>query len=167
MPNPAHQALASFQERRGRDRVALVTQNVDGLLQRAGALEVLALHGSLFRVRCSAGCGGECDDERTPWPHPVPCAACGSPLRPAIVWFGEALSGPVLARSRDLFASADVVLVVGTSGLVQPAAGLVTVGAEQGASLIEVNPESTPFSGSVDVSLFGAAGEVLPVLLAP
>ncbi|MEE2712657.1 MAG: NAD-dependent deacylase, partial [Planctomycetota bacterium] len=77
------------------------------------------------------------------------------------------LSGPVLARSRALFASADVVRVVGTSGLVQPAAGLVTVGAEQGASLIEVNPESTPFSGSVDVSLFGAAGEVLPVLLAP
>lgn len=163
-PNPAHLALASFQERRGRDRVALVTQNVDGLLQRAGAPEVLEFHGGLFRVRCSAGCGGECHDERTPWPHPVPCAMCGAPLRPGVVWFGESIPEPVLARSFELAAAADAVLVVGTSAVVQPAAGLAAVAAERGASVIEVNLEPTPLSGSVDVSLLGRAGDLLPSL---
>ena len=166
-PNPAHHALASFQARRGRDRVALVTQTVDGLLQRAGAPEVLELHGSLFRVRCSCDCGGERYDERTPWPHPVPCAACGSPLRPAVVWFGEELPEPVFARSCDLAASADVVLVVGTSAVVYPAAGLATMGAEGGAAVIEVNLEPTPLSPLVHASLLGSAGEIVPILLAP
>ena len=167
LPNPAHHALASFQEQRGRDRVALVTQNVDGLLQRAGAPEGLELHGSLFRVRCSADCGEECHDERTPWPHPVPCAACGAPLRPGVVWFGESLPELVYASAIDLASSADVVLVVGTSAVVQPAAELAAIGAQHGAAVVEVNLEPTPLSGWVNVSLLVAAGEVLPVLLAP
>ena len=164
-PNAAHLALAAFQERAGRERVALVTQNVDGLLQRAGALEVLEFHGSIFRVRCSAGCAGDCYDQRTPWPHPVPCAACGAPLRPGVVWFGEPLPEPVLALTFGWAARAEAVVVVGTSGVVEPAASLATTASRGGAAVVEVNLESTPVSAQADVSLLGSAAEIMPQLL--
>jgi len=166
-PNDAHRALAELQSRRGPDRVGMITQNVDGLLQRAGACDVIEFHGSLFRVRCSAGCGGDCFDQRTPWPHPVPCVHCGASLRPGVVWFGEPLAEPVLTRSFELAAGADAVLVVGTSGLVEPAASLAGAAAQGGAAVVEVNPESTPVSAWADVTIRGAAAEVVPALVAP
>jgi NAD-dependent deacetylase len=137
-PNPGHLALARLQRELGAERVALVTQNIDGLLSLAGAPRVTAMHGDLFRLRCS-------DDPDHPWiaergrqdPSAV-CSRCRAPLRPAIVWFGEI---PLdLDRIEAAVLACDVFLSVGTSGLVYPAAGLVRVAKQVGATTIEVNP---------------------------
>lgn len=146
LPNPAHEALARFQQCLGPRRVTLVTQNVDGLLQKAGAVEVLEMHGSLWSLRCAR-------DGRHPHiplagrqPEHARCSICGSPLRPDIVWFGEA---PLeLERITEAVLHADLFVAVGTSGVVYPAAGLVRVARQAGAYTVEVNPTPSgePFS---------------------
>lgn len=165
-PNAAHEALAAFGQREGA-RVHCVTQNVDGLLERAGTPDVVRLHGSLFHVRCAAGCPGILRDERDPFPHPAPCPRCGALLRPAVTWFGEALDEQVVARAIRAGERADLLLLVGTSAAVTPAASFGQLVAERGGAVIEVNPSASALARFVTVALREDAALVLPRLLAP
>lgn len=141
MPNPGHLAVARLQDALG---ARVVTQNVDDLHERAGVDGVLHLHGSLSTPRCS-----QCGDPHPPPPvveaprrrrEPPGCAGCGGRVRPGVVWFGEPLDQAVLAEAARRIAACDLLLVVGTSGVVQPAASLVDL-APSGAVVVEVNPE--------------------------
>jgi NAD-dependent deacetylase len=177
-PNAAHLACARFAL--ARTGVLLVTQNVDGLHHRAAALaagpgrdpapaQPLELHGAIHRDRC-ASCGRRSPglarvDASTVATLPR-CGACGGALRPDVVWFGEALDPDVLAAAADASARADVCLVVGTSSLVYPAAGLPEVTLAQGGAVIEVNPEVTPLTARATWSLRGSAAGLTPALLA-
>ncbi|MCI0340308.1 MAG: NAD-dependent deacylase [Planctomycetales bacterium] len=165
-PNPAHEALAALGRRRG--DVTLATQNVDGLHALAGTREPLELHGNLFRVRCTR-CRFRAEHPREALPPPWPprCPECRGALRPDVVWFGEALPSEELSRGTAAARACRVFLVVGTSGVVHPAAGLAFEAKSGGAAVIEVNPEATPLSEDADLVLRGKAGEVLPQVLAP
>ncbi len=161
-PNPAHRVLAAWQDRFPGYR--LVTQNVDGLHQAAGARQVLELHGSIWTVRC-LGCGREREERTVPLPQlPPRCSHCGGMERPGVVWFGEFLAREVVLAAHAAAESCEVLVVVGTSGVVHPAAALVEVAAEGGAKVIEVNPEASAKSHLVDVALRGPAGELLPLV---
>lgn len=163
-PNAAHRALAAL-EATGRPFL-LATQNVDGLHERAGSREIVRLHGSLWRLRCTRD-GIEHEDLRPSLaPLPPRCAACGALLRPAVVWFEEALPMEEYGRALRAARAAALVLVVGTSGLVYPAASLPEEALRAGAYVVEINPERTPLTSSASEALSGPAGEVLPALLA-
>jgi NAD-dependent deacetylase len=161
-PNAAHVAIARLERRAG--EFLLATQNVDGLHALAGSRRMVELHGNLWRVRC-LGCGRTGEDRRVPLPElPPRCAACGSRLRPDIVWFGEALPEEAVREAFGAAESAEAVLVVGTSSLVFPAAALPQVASEHGAFVVEVNPEVTPFTARASAALRGKAAEVVPLL---
>jgi len=162
-PNAAHRAIAAL-EASGRPFL-LATQNVDGLHERAGSRAMVRLHGSLWRVRCTAE-GTERDDLR-PRVDPLPpvCSTCGALLRPAVVWFEEPLPMLEYSRAEAAAREAELVLVAGTSSLVYPAASLPQVALAAGAYVVEINPERTPLSPFVSEHLAGPAGEILPALL--
>jgi len=162
-PNPAHRAIAAI-EATGRPFL-LATQNVDGLHERAGSRALVRLHGSLWRLRCTA-CRTEHEDLR-PKLEPLPprCAACAAMLRPAVVWFEEPLPMIEFGRAQRAARAAALVLVVGTSSLVYPAASLQTAALEAGAYVVEINTETTTFSVEASEHLAGPAGVVLPALL--
>jgi len=163
-PNPAHRAIAAL-EATGRPFL-LATQNVDGLHERAGSKAFVRLHGSLWLLRCT-GCGNEHEDLR-PKLEPLPphCDLCGAMLRPGVVWFEEPLPMIEYGRAQTAARGAELVLVVGTSSLVYPAASLQTIALEAGAYVVEINPETTAFSAQATEHLAGPAGVVLPALLA-
>jgi NAD-dependent deacetylase len=164
-PNAAHRVLAAW-SRRIPD-FTLITQNVDGLHEDAGTANVVRLHGSIWRVRCARSrceAGAARDDRRVPLPELPPRCACGDFLRPDIVWFGEALEPGSIDRAQAAAADCDVFLTVGTSAVVHPAAGLVYEARAHGAYTVEVNPEATPASSRVDLTLRGPAEDVLAVL---
>ena len=160
-PNAAHYAIAEIERRC--DRFTLATQNVDSLHLRAGSHNVLELHGDLREARCT-GCAARQSLDRG-LPLEAIDHACGGRFRPNVVWFGEALPAQVWQRAAQAAQEADVVLVVGTSGIVYPAASLATECAPQ-AYVIEVNPEETALSALVDVTLRGTATEIVPALIA-
>jgi len=159
-PNRAHEVLAAWSRRF--PGFALVTQNVDGLHERAGTANVTRFHGSLWEVACSAKCRpSSWPDDTVPFPRlPPPCPSCGANLRPAVVWFGEAIPAAALA-SAERALDCDVCLIVGTSSVVYPAAGLALEARRRGAFTVEINPEATPASGAVDLALPGRAEEIL------
>lgn len=161
-PNPAHHALARWQDRF--EHFTLATQNVDGLHAAAGSRDVLELHGSVWTARCLA-CHAKRDvrklDESA---RPPTCPACGDEMRPDVVLFGEFLPADVYARAERAASECDLCLVVGTSALVYPAAGLPLVAREAGAYLVEVNPERTPLSDLCDETVEARAGEALPLI---
>ena len=162
-PNPGHLALAELEQRA--PKFTLVTQNVDGLHDRAGSRNVLKLHGDIWRLRCT-GCGQESDDFRTPLPElPPRCNSCGAMLRPGVVWFGESLPHDVWAKAAEASSTADVFFAIGTSAVVHPAAGLIGIAHRGGATTVEINPDATPYSDVVRYSIRGGSGEVLPALL--
>ncbi|MDT7603539.1 MAG: NAD-dependent deacetylase [Acidobacteriota bacterium] len=161
-PNPAHATLARWQDEFA--SFTLATQNVDGLHRAAGSREVLELHGSVWTARC-LNCHARADvRELDPVDRPPACLDCGAPMRPDVVLFGEMLPAHVFQIAAMRAASAEVCLVVGTSALVYPAAGLPEVAKRAGALLIEINPETTPLTELCDISLQGLAGEILPRL---
>jgi NAD-dependent deacetylase len=161
-PNPAHATIARWQERF--PRLTLATQNVDGLHADAGSREVLELHGNARRARCLR-CGSREDlREKPPDVRPPVCVACGGLMRPDVVLFGEMLPEDVWTTAAESAATCDLCFVVGTSAIVYPAAGLPQAAMLSGAFLVEVNPEPTPLSEMCDVTLRGAAGEILPLL---
>ena len=158
-PNAGHLALVEL-EKRTRD-FTLITQNVDGLHDRAGSRHILKVHGDIWVNRCQA-----CGRETAVLPDSLlPRCSCGGSLRPGVVWFGEELPQEVWREAEQAAASAEVMLVVGTSALVYPAAGLVPYAQRNGAAVIEVNLEATPFSATLDICLRGASGEILPQIV--
>jgi NAD-dependent protein deacetylase/lipoamidase len=165
-PNNGHRAVAAWQDYAD---VHVVTQNVDNLHERAGSKNVYHLHGSLFEFRCDR-CGSAYTGEVPAMDEPVetvdpPRCVCGGLIRPNVVWFGEALPDEAWQRSVDAVTNADVVIVVGTSSIVYPAAGLPEFALANGTTVIEVNPERTPLSDSATVSLRETAATALPNLL--
>jgi NAD-dependent deacetylase len=156
-PNAGHLALAEMERRVA--AFTLITQNVDGLHDLAGSKNVIRLHGDIWTVRC-VGCGDE-RVERSELDELPPHCGCGGMLRPGVVWFGEALPEGALERATAAVRAADVLIVAGTSAQVYPAAGLIPLA----ATVIEINPEETAFSGNVAFSIRGSAAEILPQLL--
>jgi len=162
-PNAGHRALAEIEQ--GAREFTLITQNVDGLHERAGSRNILKVHGDIWTIRCTV-CGAERTDFRTPLGAIPPlCSSCGGLERPGVVWFGEALPDGVWTKAQRATMEADVLLVVGTSAVVYPAAGLVNLAKSAGAKVVEINIAETPVSGSVDYSLRAPAAEVLPQLI--
>lgn len=157
-PNPAHYEIARWQERFA--EFTLVTQNVDGLHQKAGSRDVIELHGNIWRARCTA-CGATYSmvQER----RPDACLECGDHLRPDVVLFGEMLPRGAFELAAARANACELCFVVGTSALVYPAAGLPEIAKAAGAYVVEVNPEGTPLSNLCDEVLTGKAGEVLPL----
>ncbi len=149
-PNAGHLALVELEKTYGEDFL-LITQNVDGLHQKAGSQRLIELHGNIWRVRCLS-CGAVYYDYSLSFPKlPPTCKECGGLIRPDVVWFGEALPEDALSLAYRWAKSCDVFVVVGTSGVVYPAAELPYLAKHHGAKLIEINPEDTPISSVVDV----------------
>lgn len=159
-PNRAHHTIAHMEQIL--PDFVLITQNIDGLHQRAGNRKCLMLHGDIWRVRCT-GCDFEDTDNRVPLTEVPPhCVRCGSLLRPDVVWFGETLQADVLEAAWTAASRAELMLVVGTSALVQPAASLPLLAQRNGAYIVEINPDKTPLSAYADETLRGPAGHILP-----
>ncbi|HSB45213.1 MAG TPA: NAD-dependent deacylase [Nitrospira sp.] len=161
-PNPAHHAVVEL-ERRIRS-FWLITQNVDGLHRAAGSQKLSEIHGNIWMVRCTA-CGSISENRDMPISLLPTCPHCRGLLRPHIVWFGESLFPDDLARCAAVLQTCEILLVIGTSGVVYPAAGFASVAKEAGAFVAEINLEPTPHSELVDFSLQGRAKDVVPLLL--
>jgi len=158
-PNPSHFALAKMQSLFS--NFAVVTQNIDNLHQKAGSNKVIELHGNIYRNRCN-DCGkifGEIKTKKIP-----ECDKCGGLIRPDVVWFGEELPYRALIKARGYAQSSEICFVVGTSGVVQPAASIPLISREHGAFVIEINMEKTILSEHLDCSILGDASEILPEL---
>ncbi len=165
-PNPGHRAIADLEQIL--PQVTVVTQNIDGLHQVAGSTDVVELHGSIRRFKCLSErhTGFTRADFADQTELPPRCPACGDMLRPEVVWFGENLPTAALSRAFDLAETCDAMLVVGTSGAVQPAASLPFLARRAGATVIDVNPERDEIARVSHVFLQGPGGEVLPALVA-
>lgn len=161
-PNAAHHALAT------RKDLIQVTQNTDNLLDRAGCQDIIRLHGDITSDRCHAGCGYVEPVNMDQPPQHRSCPACGQAgLRPTVTWFGEALPADAWARAESAAANCDAFIVVGTSAVVYPAAGLIGLAAQAGATVIVVNREASDASHMADLELLGSADEILPAILGP
>lgn len=167
-PNPAHHAISAMQNHLA--SLVVVTQNVDDLHERAGAKDILRLHGSLHHPYCQ-----ECGQPHALSPTtggsgeaiaPPQCEQCHGLVRPGVVWFGESLPTAAWERALEEAAQCDVLLSVGTSSVVYPAADIPRVAKQQGACLVQINPDDTGLEPLLDFSLKGPAGEVLPALVA-
>jgi NAD-dependent protein deacetylase/lipoamidase len=162
-PNAAHIALVAIERRA--PAFLLATQNVDGLHAKAGSRKLVELHGNIGRVKCARD-GTLVDAWDEPADNlPPRCRACGAFRRPDVVWFEEMLPAGALHAAEDAARRCDLLLVVGTSAEVYPAAGLPRLARAAGASVVEINPEPTPITASADFSLRGRAGAVLPALV--
>jgi NAD-dependent deacetylase len=158
-PNPGHVVLARWETRF--PDFMLITQNVDGLHTLAGSRRLLELHGNIWQTRCPDD--GRIVENRDVPLSPIPprCSSCGGLLRPHIVWFGEELDQDILRRAFSASAQAEVMLAVGTSALVHPAASLPLAAAESGATIIEINPDPTPLTSQAHIPLRGKASDIL------
>ena len=160
-PNPGHLALAEME--RLHPDFMVMTQNVDGLHFRAGSRNVLEFHGNIMRARCTS-CGRKFDVDEIKREKLPRCPECGDLLRPDVVWFGESLDPDVLEKADKRARETDLLLVVGTSLLVYPAASIPLLAKEREARIIEVNLEETYISAEADISFRNKAGEVLPLI---
>ncbi len=163
-PNAGHYALAAFAQRHP-GRMSLITQNVDGLHQRAGHVGAIALHGSLLQDRWLDAQQACCSVEALEDGHPPRCPVCGNLRRPAVVWFGEHLPPEALAAAEAAVQACDLMLVIGTSGVVYPAAGLALGAHQRGARVVVINPEPTELDPVADRVLRERAAQCLLSLL--
>lgn len=163
--NAGHRALAAFQQRHP-GRLTLITQNVDGLHQRAGSSAVLCLHGDIFEDRWLEPPRECCRIDHAVPGHPPHCAGCCNRVRPGVVWFGESLPSATLDAAQCAAERCDVMLVVGTAGAVYPAAGLAHVTRAAGGRVAMLNPSPSALDGVAHRVLRGTAASVLPSLLA-
>jgi NAD-dependent deacetylase len=162
LPNRGHEAIAALEQILSQARITVITQNIDGLHQLAGSREVIELHGTVNRIRCHEYCGYE-----TTWDDmPVSriCPDCGAQIRPDVVWFGEGLDEYSMSDAQQAAAAADMIFVVGTSSLVQPAASIPLLAQMNGATLVEINPSETKLSGRADYSVRASASEFFPLI---
>src|SRR5574340_1276574 len=159
-PNPGHVAIAELQKYK---EVHVLTQNIDGLHQRAGSKSVYELHGSIITIKCTK-CDFK-DNVSSSFAELPPLCKCGSILRPDVVWFGESLPQDVWQDAISKASSCDTMIVVGTSLAVSPANLLPVYAKQNGAILIEVNPEETAMSGNMDISIRSSAAKALPELV--
>lgn len=162
-PNAAHHTLADMESHCG--DFVLITQNVDGLHQQAGGRRMVELHGNIWRVRCTVD-NTVSENRDVPLPQIPPRCQCGALLRPHVVWFGESLDADTISAAYRAVERCQLMLVVGTSAVVQPAASLPAIAKDRGAYLIEVNLEETPLSPWADEVILGPAAEELPALWA-
>lgn len=169
-PNDAHLALAQLEA--ARPQTIVVTQNVDNLHERAGSRNVLHLHGSLFTPRCGSCGSAHHFDATAAWEpeegrpiEPPRCTTCGGRVRPGVVWFGEPLPAGAWRKAEAAASTCDLLLVVGTSGLVQPAASLPWIARQTGASVVVIDPHPTAVDEICTRCLRGKAAEVLPHLV--
>jgi NAD-dependent deacetylase len=164
-PNAAHRVLAEWSRRF--PNFNLITQNVDGLHERAGTDNTICLHGSIWEVSCWQGCAKSPKrwrDETISFSEiPPRCPHCGGPIRPGVVWFGETLD-PIVVRQASKAAECDLFITIGTSAIVYPAAGFIAAAKQHGAYTVEINPETTPATSTVDLSLRDGAETVLPLI---
>jgi NAD-dependent deacetylase len=162
-PNAAHNVLAEWSRRF--PNFKLITQNVDGLHERAGTSDTIRLHGSIWEVSCWQGCAASprrWRDDRVSFDEmPPKCPHCGGLIRPGVVWFGETLETDVVDQAMQAM-HCDGFMTVGTSAVVYPAAGFIEQARRNGAFTVEINPEATPATGSVNLALTGRAELVLP-----
>lgn len=161
-PSAGHAALARLETLV--PELTLITQNVEGLHEKAGSRRLVELHGSLHRTICFER-EGRINRGCTPGPEAPKCTQCGGYARPDVVWFGESLDPERLAAAQAAAKRCDMFLSIGTSSLVQPAASLPLAALEGGATLVEINPDPTPLSRAAMFSLRGPAGEILPALI--
>lgn len=169
-PNPAHEAIAKLATLV--PKFTLATQNVDDLHERAGSVDVLHLHGSLHSPRCFA-CARPHVFDSTIAPEineekiiePPRCSHCDGKIRPGVVWFGENLPEKIFQQAEAAAGKCDVMLVIGTSGLVYPAANIPSIAMRKKAVTVQINPTSTDFDSSVTYNLVGKAGEILPAIM--
>lgn len=169
LPNAGHRALAKAAAKR---ELHVITQNVDDLHERAGSRGVVHLHGSLFAHRCFA-CARPHADVVIPDAASAPlrvepprCAHCGGRVRPGVVWFGESLPREAWEVAADTAKECDLMLVIGTSGIVHPAAMLPGIARQAGAKIVEINPVSTELVDA-NVTIRGTAANMLPQLVRP
>lgn len=166
-PNAGHRAITQWAELA---EVTITTQNIDNLHERAGSTDVVHLHGSLFDYRCTS-CSrpwhGEANYPAEPVQRlsPPECPLCGNLIRPGVVWFGEPLPQDEWVRAEERMRSADLVVIVGTSGVVQPAASLPLLAVERGIPVLEISPEETELSSYADVSWRTTAALGLPEIM--
>ncbi|MFG0245271.1 MAG: NAD-dependent deacetylase [Phycisphaerales bacterium JB052] len=165
-PNPGHYAIGALQHHKSNanQSLTLITQNVDGLHQRAGATDVVELHGTIHTWRCTKTGKQRPLTELSFDTFPIP-GDDGGLMRPCIVWFGETLPDDALQRSFEAMAECDLFISIGTSGTVEPAASFILAAKENGAKTIEINRDPTPNTGIVDLALLGASGVNLPQIL--
>ena len=184
-PNPAHLALARLESglrrhakskpapangngdaahEHGPQPMTILTQNVDGLHQQAGSQNILELHGSVWKVRCTE-CGLVTDDHPIELPILPYCDECDGLLRPDVVWFGEDLNEEILEQAETAVEACDLFMAIGTSAVVHPAASFPELAAQLGVPIIEVNQEKTPISALAEICLLGKAGEILPKII--
>lgn len=159
-PNKGHEVVAAWSRHPG---TVVITQNVDGLHERADTERVIRYHGSIWQMRCTANCGAPAwDDRTTPLPTlPPECPSCGAMARPGVVWFGEGIPRDAAIAAFDAAAQSDVFLSIGTSSLVYPAAGLLHEAKAHGAWTVEINPEPTAVAGLVDAAIAMSAEDAL------
>ena len=160
-PNAAHRTLVGIGS--CFPAFTLITQNVDGLHSLAGSEDVVELHGNIWVLRCTEGCRANWEDRTVPLAEiPPRCPSCGALARPNVVWFGESLPASVLDAAFAAAGTCEVMLVIGTSALVNPAASLPLVALQRGAHVVEFNPYPTPLSDLVDEVIREPAASGLP-----
>ena len=155
-PNPGHDGIALMEMLLQPAKVHVITQNIDGFHQEAGSSRVLEIHGTTRQIICSRECG-----YAAAWTDDSPrvCPVCGGRTRPNVVWFGEALNEMLFELAEESCKTADIFFVVGSSWVVQPAAGLALLAGNSGAMTVEINPGETPFSKFADYSIRVKASE--------
>jgi len=169
VPNPGHRALARLERQAGKQNQSymLITQNIDDLHRKAGSENLIELHGNIYRHKCF-----QCN---RPWDGVIPsidensdlprCAVCDGLIRPDVVWFGESLSEEQLRRAFSFTRSCDIFLSIGTSTLVHPAASLPMLALDNGAAVVEINPDTTPVTNHVDLAFHSPASQILAELI--
>ena len=161
-PSAGHYIIAELEKLF--TRFHLITQNVDGLHEKAGSTNPIEIHGNIWKVRCTR-CHRISFDFDVPI-HILPtCKECGGLLRPHIIWFGEQLDDIDMEKSYAAVENSDVLLVIGTSGIVHPAASFAGIAKRRGAYLVEINLEKTPISEEMDITILGKAKDILPLLI--
>ncbi|MFZ1745895.1 MAG: NAD-dependent deacylase [Nitrospirales bacterium] len=160
-PNAAHETLVELERRI--EHFWLITQNVDGLHALAGSQRLSEIHGNIWKVRCTQ-CNRISPNRDLPLVYPPNCTDCSGLLRPHIVWFGESLDQEDMNRSYQALRTCDILLIIGTSGVVYPAASFASIAKEGGALVVELNLDPTPNSSVVDVAFQGRAKDLVPLL---